>query len=101
MGAELALRFQQISAAVTAKGVEDTAFYSFNRMLALNEVGGDPDCFHVTAAEFLAWCRKMHRHWPLTMLATSTHHTKRTKAVRAPLFLISSQPHPSTPQTVE
>jgi (1->4)-alpha-D-glucan 1-alpha-D-glucosylmutase len=92
MGAELALRFQQISAAVMAKGVEDTAFYSFNRMLALNEVGGDPDCFGVTPAEFLAWCRRMHRHWPHTMLATSTHDTKRSEDVRARLFLLSEEP---------
>jgi (1->4)-alpha-D-glucan 1-alpha-D-glucosylmutase len=92
MGAELALRFQQISAAVMAKGVEDTAFYSFNRMLALNEVGGDPDCFGVTPAEFIAWCRKMHRHWPHTMLATSTHDTKRSEDVRARLFLLSEEP---------
>jgi (1->4)-alpha-D-glucan 1-alpha-D-glucosylmutase len=92
LGAELALRFQQISAAVMAKGVEDTAFYSFNRMLALNEVGGDPDCFHVTTEEFLAWCRKMHRHWPLTMLATSTHDTKRSEDVRARLFFLSEEP---------
>jgi (1->4)-alpha-D-glucan 1-alpha-D-glucosylmutase len=92
MGAELALRFQQISAAVMAKGVEDTAFYSFNRMLALNEVGGDPDCFGVTPAEFIAWCRKMHRRWPHTMLATSTHDTKRSEDVRARLFLLSEEP---------
>ena len=92
MGAELALRFQQISAAVMAKGVEDTAFYSFNRMLALNEVGGDPDCFAVAPAEFIAWCRKMHRHWPRTMLATSTHDTKRSEDVRARLFLLSEEP---------
>jgi (1->4)-alpha-D-glucan 1-alpha-D-glucosylmutase len=92
MGAELALRFQQISAAVMAKGVEDTAFYSFNRMLALNEVGGDPDCFAVAPAEFMAWCRKMHRHWPRTMLATSTHDTKRSEDVRARLFLLSEEP---------
>jgi (1->4)-alpha-D-glucan 1-alpha-D-glucosylmutase len=92
LGAELGLRFQQISAAVMAKGVEDTAFYSFNRMLALNEVGGDPDCFHVTAEEFIAWCREMHRHWPLTMLATSTHDTKRSEDVRARLFLLSEEP---------
>src|SRR5271163_921826 len=92
MGAELALRFQQISAAVMAKGVEDTAFYSFNRMLALNEVGGDPDCFGVTPAEFIAWCLKMHRHWPHTMLATSTHDTKRSEDVRARLFLLSEEP---------
>ena len=92
MGAELALRFQQISAAVMAKGVEDTAFYSFNRLLALNEVGGDPDCFGVAPAEFIAWCRKMHRHWPRTMLATSTHDTKRSEDVRARLFLLSEEP---------
>ena len=75
-----------------AKGVEDTAFYSFNRMLALNEVGGDPDCFGVTAAEFVAWCRRMHRQWPRTMLATSTHDTKRSEDVRARLFLLSEEP---------
>ena len=92
MGAELALRFQQISAAVMAKGVEDTAFYSFNRLLALNEVGGDPDCFSVTPAEFLAWCAQMHRDWPYTMLATSTHDTKRSEDLRARLFLLSEQP---------
>ena len=92
MGAELALRFQQISAAVMAKGVEDTAFYSFNRLLALNEVGGDPDCFGVTPAEFFSWCRRMHRHWPHTMLATSTHDTKRSGDVRARLFVLSEEP---------
>jgi (1->4)-alpha-D-glucan 1-alpha-D-glucosylmutase len=91
-GAELALRFQQTSAAVMAKGVEDTAFYSFNRMLALNEVGGDPDCFGVAPAEFLAWCRRMHRQWPRTMLATSTHDAKRSEDVRARLFLLSEEP---------
>ncbi|MGD0118188.1 MAG: malto-oligosyltrehalose synthase, partial [Candidatus Binatus sp.] len=91
-GAELALRFQQVSAAVMAKGVEDNAFYSFNRMLALNEVGGDPDCFGVTPAGFIAWCRRMHSHWPRTMLATSTHDTKRSEDVRARLFLLSEQP---------
>lgn len=92
MGAELALRFQQISAAVTAKGVEDTAFYSFNRMVALNEVGGDPDCLGVSAPEFYAWCRQMLRRWPRTMLATSTHDTKRSEDVRARLFTLSEEP---------
>src|SRR5260370_21278381 len=92
MGAELAPSFQQMSAAVTAKGVEDTAFYSFNRLLALNEVGGDPDSFGVSTAEFYAWCRQMHRRWPRTMLATSTHDTKRSEDVRARLFLLSEEP---------
>jgi (1->4)-alpha-D-glucan 1-alpha-D-glucosylmutase len=92
MGAELALRFQQISAAVMAKGVEDTAFYSYNRMLALNEVGGDPDCFGISPPEFLAWCRRTHHRWPYTMLATSTHDTKRSEDVRARLFVLSEEP---------
>ena len=91
-GAELALRFQQISAAVMAKGVEDNTFYSFNRMLALNEVGGDPDCWALSPADFFAWCRWIHRRWPRTMLATSTHDTKRSEDVRARLFLISEEP---------
>jgi (1->4)-alpha-D-glucan 1-alpha-D-glucosylmutase len=92
MGAELGLRFQQISAAVMAKGVEDTAFYSYNRMLALNEVGGDPDCFGIASAEFFAWCRRTHHRWPYTMLATSTHDTKRSEDVRARLFVLSEEP---------
>jgi (1->4)-alpha-D-glucan 1-alpha-D-glucosylmutase len=91
-GAELAMRFQQTSAAVMAKGVEDTVFYSFNRLLALNEVGGDPGCFAVDAAQFHAWCRRMHSRWPRTMLATSTHDTKRSEDVRARLLVLSEQP---------
>src|SRR5258708_25226863 len=61
-------------------------------MFALNEVGGDPDCLNVSAPEFYAWCRQMLRRWPRTMLATSTHDTKRSEDVRARLFLLSEEP---------
>ena len=89
---ELALRFQQTSAAVMAKGLEDTAFYSFNRMIALNDVGGDPDAFGMTQQAFYQWSREIHEKWPRTMLATSTHDTKRSEDVRARLFVLSEIP---------
>jgi (1->4)-alpha-D-glucan 1-alpha-D-glucosylmutase len=89
---ELALRFQQTSAAVMAKGLEDTAFYSFNRMIALNDVGGDPDAFGMTQNAFYEWSRELHEKWPRTMLATSTHDTKRSEDVRARLFVLSEIP---------
>jgi len=89
---ELALRFQQTSAAVMAKGLEDTAFYSFNRMIALNDVGGDPDSFGMTQSAFYEWAREIHTKWPRTLLATSTHDTKRSEDVRARLFVLSEIP---------
>jgi (1->4)-alpha-D-glucan 1-alpha-D-glucosylmutase len=89
---ELAMRFQQVAAAVMAKGLEDTAFYSFNRMIALNDVGGDPATFATTPAAFYQWCREIQKKWPRTMLATSTHDTKRSEDVRARLFVLSELP---------
>jgi len=89
---ELAMRFQQTSAAVMAKGLEDTAFYSFNRMIALNDVGGNPEAFGITQHAFYRWSREIHKKWPRTMLATSTHDTKRSEDVRARLFVLSEIP---------
>jgi (1->4)-alpha-D-glucan 1-alpha-D-glucosylmutase len=89
---ELAMRFQQISAAVMAKGVEDTAFYTFNRFIALNEVGGNPAKFGVGLEEFMHRCRQIHEASPRTMLATSTHDTKRSEDVRVRLALLSEIP---------
>ena len=86
------MRFQQTSAAVMAKGLEDTAFYSFNRMIALNDVGGDPEAFGITQHAFYRWSREIHQKWPRTMLATSTHDTKRSEDVRARLFVLSEIP---------
>lgn len=89
---ELAVRFQQLSAPVMAKGVEDTAFYRYGRLLALNEVGGDPGCFGSTPAQHHEHCAHLARHWPDTMLTLSTHDTKRSADVRARLALLSELP---------
>jgi (1->4)-alpha-D-glucan 1-alpha-D-glucosylmutase len=89
---EFVARFQQLTGPATAKGVEDTAFYTYNRFIALNEVGGDPSRFGMSLPEFHAAADVIQREWPLTMLATETHDTKRGEDVRARLALISEQP---------
>jgi (1->4)-alpha-D-glucan 1-alpha-D-glucosylmutase len=89
---ELALRFQQASGPVMAKGVEDTAFYRYNRMIALNEVGGDAGRFGVSVDEFHAANEERLRRWPSALLATTTHDTKRSEDVRARLWLLSEDP---------
>jgi (1->4)-alpha-D-glucan 1-alpha-D-glucosylmutase len=89
---ELVMRFQQLTGPVMAKGVEDTAFYCFNRLVALNEVGGDPSRFGVSVEEFHRACADTQARWPRTMLATSTHDTKRGEDVRARLALLSEIP---------
>ena len=91
--ADLAMRFQQVAGAVTAKGVEDTAFYRYLRFVGLNEVGGDPARFGVDPADFHAHNTRVARDWPATMTATSTHDTKRAEDVRARLALLSEIPH--------
>jgi (1->4)-alpha-D-glucan 1-alpha-D-glucosylmutase len=89
---ELTMRFQQLAGPVMAKGVEDTAFYNFNRLVSLNEVGGDPGAFGVGVEEFHRACAETQTRWPRTMLATSTHDTKRSEDVRARLDLLSEIP---------
>ncbi|HLH77355.1 MAG TPA: malto-oligosyltrehalose synthase [Candidatus Binataceae bacterium] len=89
---ELALRFQQFSGAVMAKAIEDTAFYRYNRLVALNEVGGDPACFGVGVAQFHQACLQRQQHWPGGLLATTTHDTKRSEDVRARISLLSEIP---------
>ena len=89
---ELALRFQQFTGPAMAKGVEDTAFYRFNRLLSLNEVGGDPGRFGVTPAEFHRRAAKALSRHPLSMLAGTTHDTKRSEDCRARLALLSEIP---------
>ncbi|HXO27341.1 MAG TPA: malto-oligosyltrehalose synthase, partial [Thermoanaerobaculia bacterium] len=90
--AELAMRFQQLTAPAMAKGVEDTAFYVFNRLAALNEVGGDPGRFGVSPEELHRRCQDTAAHSPRTMLTLSTHDTKRSGDVRARLYLLSEIP---------
>jgi (1->4)-alpha-D-glucan 1-alpha-D-glucosylmutase len=88
----LAMRIQQYSGPVMAKGLEDTAFYQYNRMLALNEVGGHPAEPHVSISSFHhANQRRAHR-FPHSMLSTSTHDSKRGEDVRARLLVLSERP---------
>ena len=67
-----------------AKGVEDTAFYRYHRLVSLNEVGGDPGTFGRPLAAFHEHCARLARHWPDTMVTLSTHDTKRSADVRSP-----------------
>src|SRR3954451_2711952 len=76
-------RFQQTTPPVMAKGVEDTAFYRYARLLALNDVGGDPGRFSVSVADFHAGNRERARRFPRNLLVTQTHDTKRSGDVRA------------------
>jgi (1->4)-alpha-D-glucan 1-alpha-D-glucosylmutase len=89
---ELAIRFQQYTGAVMAKGVEDTAFYRWTRFVALNEVGGDPARFGVPPATFHAASAARERRWPAGMTTLSTHDTKRGEDVRARLAVLSELP---------
>jgi (1->4)-alpha-D-glucan 1-alpha-D-glucosylmutase len=81
--AEFVARFQQTTPAITAKGVEDTAFYRDVRLLALNEVGGDPGRFSLSVADFHARCAERARRFPENLLITQTHDTKRSGDSRA------------------
>jgi (1->4)-alpha-D-glucan 1-alpha-D-glucosylmutase len=87
-----ARKFQQFTAPVTAKGVEDTAFYRYNRLVSLNEVGGDPTCFGFTVSAFHGASQDRVQRWPHTMLATSTHDSKRSEDVRMRIDALSELP---------
>jgi (1->4)-alpha-D-glucan 1-alpha-D-glucosylmutase len=89
---ELAARFQQLSGAVRAKGIEDTAFYRYNRFVAANEVGADPGDVAIAPRDFHDRSIRTAQRWPLTMVATSTHDTKRSEDVRARLLVLSELP---------
>ncbi|MBF2046972.1 MAG: malto-oligosyltrehalose synthase [Elainella sp. C42_A2020_010] len=88
----LVMRLQQYTGPLMAKGVEDTALYVYNRLLSLNEVGGEPSHFGLSIAEFHDFNRHRQAHWPHTMNATSTHDTKRGEDVRARLNVLSELP---------
>jgi (1->4)-alpha-D-glucan 1-alpha-D-glucosylmutase len=89
---EFLLRFQQFTSPVMAKGVEDTAFYCFNRMIGLNEVGAAPDHDGLAIDEFHRYCERMQTTRPLTMTTLSTHDTKRGEDVRARLAALTEIP---------
>lgn len=91
---EFVMRWQQFTGRVMAKGVEDTAFYNFNRLLSMNEVGGEPgrDGDFDPVEELHARNRHVATRWPHTMNATSTHDTKRSEDVRARIQVLSEMP---------
>ncbi len=89
---EFVLRFQQFTSPVMAKGVEDTAFYCFNRLTALNEVGANPGRNGISLDEFHAYQQKMQATHPNTMTTLSTHDTKRADDVRARLAVLTEIP---------
>jgi (1->4)-alpha-D-glucan 1-alpha-D-glucosylmutase len=89
---DFAMRFQQLTGPAMAKGIEDTAFYNFNRLVSQNEVGGDPGHFAVTPREFHAWCACTERAWPQTMRAVSTHDTKHSADARVRIAMLAGIP---------
>ncbi|MBI5569095.1 MAG: malto-oligosyltrehalose synthase [Desulfomonile tiedjei] len=89
---KVAMRFQQLTGPLMAKGFEDTALYVYNRLLSLNEVGGRPDLFGCPVKRFHRFNRKRQRRWPDTLNATATHDTKRGEDVRARINVLSEIP---------
>lgn len=87
-----AMKFQQYTGPVMAKGLEDTSFYQFNRLISLNEVGGEPTVFGISPAMFHQHNLKRLKLTPHTMLTTSTHDTKRSEDVRARISVLSEMP---------
>lgn len=85
-------KFQQTTSPVTAKGIEDTAFYLYNRLVSLNEVGGEPAHYGLAVETFHKALRERRAHWPHALLATSTHDTKRGEDVRARINVLSEIP---------
>jgi len=88
----VAVSFQQLSAPLAAKAVEDTAYYRYGVLVSRNEVGADVRRFGETPAEFHAGCQERLRHFPDAMLATATHDHKRGEDVRARLAVLSEIP---------
>jgi (1->4)-alpha-D-glucan 1-alpha-D-glucosylmutase len=87
-----ALKFQQLTGPVMAKSAEDTVFYSYNRLVSLNEVGGSPDQYGISVAAFHRQNAERLERWPHSLLATSTHDTKRSEDIRARLNALSELP---------
>jgi (1->4)-alpha-D-glucan 1-alpha-D-glucosylmutase len=89
---KFAMKFQQYSGPVMAKGLEDTSFYRYNRLISLNEVGGDPKQFGISLATFHHQNSERAKRVPHTLLATSTHDTKRSEDARARISVLSEMP---------
>jgi (1->4)-alpha-D-glucan 1-alpha-D-glucosylmutase len=90
--AEFIARWQQLSPAVMAKGVEDTTFYCFDRLVSCNEVGAQASLVGISAEKFHEFCHYLSERWPNNLLATSTHDNKRSEDVRTRISLLSEIP---------
>ncbi|HYI02683.1 malto-oligosyltrehalose synthase [Hyalangium sp.] len=86
------MKLQQVTGPVMAKGLEDTSFYIYNRLVSLNEVGGEPEHFGTRVSAFHQRNRERSEHWPASLLTTSTHDTKRSEDVRARLHVLTELP---------
>ncbi|HEY4369403.1 MAG TPA: malto-oligosyltrehalose synthase [Steroidobacteraceae bacterium] len=91
---EFAMKFQQVTSPVAAKGVEDTALYRYGRLVALNDVGSDPRRYNATSQALHQHNMETARSWPGCLLATSTHDSKRSEDVRARIAVLSEMPRP-------
>jgi (1->4)-alpha-D-glucan 1-alpha-D-glucosylmutase len=89
---EFIARWQQLSPAVMAKGVEDTTFYCFDRLVSCNEVGAQASLVGISAEKFHEFCHNLSERWPNNLLATSTHDNKRSEDVRTRISLLSEIP---------
>ena len=85
-------QWQQLAPAVTAKGVEDTTFYCFDRLVSCNEVGSQASLIGISAEKFHEFCHYLSDRWPNSLLATSTHDNKRSEDVRTRISLLSEIP---------
>jgi (1->4)-alpha-D-glucan 1-alpha-D-glucosylmutase len=83
------MRLQQFTGPLLAKGIEDTALYSYNRLISLNEVGGHPELFGIDVKGFHDFCLHRVNHWQFTMNTTATHDTKRGEGARARINVLS------------
>ncbi len=90
--AEFVLKFQQFTGPIMAKGLEDTVFYIYNRLAALNEVGAEPQLFGLSVETFHQRNLRRQHDWPASLLTTSTHDSKRSEDVRARMLAISEIP---------
>ena len=89
---KFAEKFQQLTAPTMAKGIEDTTFYQYQRLISLNEVGGDPSKFGISSNELHAYFADRQKHWPHALSTLSTHDTKRSEDVRARISVLADVP---------
>lgn len=87
--AEFIRRWQQLSPAVTAKGIEDTTFYLYDRLVSCNEVGAPASSIGIPSEKFHEFCHHLAGHWPNNLLATSTHDNKRSEDVRTRISVLT------------